>query len=196
MSEPIAPPTSPLRAVIRHELTEIRANWVGFLGIGIALIVLGSLLIITPWIGTLAAVWILSVLLILSGITEFIGAFWVRRWSGFFLTLLAGVLYVVVGILIFDHPTEAAAVLTLLIAAFLVVGGVFRIAAAASLKFDGWGWMIASGVIATVLGLLIWRQWPEASLWVIGLFVGIEVLFTGWTWLMLAMILRRLPKAS
>lgn len=196
MSDPIVPGSSPLRTIIRNELSEIRANWVGFLVLGVVLIVLGSLLIGVPWIGTLAAVWMLSILLILSGITQFVAAFWVRRWSGFFLALLAGVLYVVVGILIVDHPTETAEVLTLIIAAFLVIGGVFRIAVALSLKFEGWGWTLAGGVLATLLGLLIWRQWPEASLWVIGLFVGLEVLFTGWTWVMLAMLLRRLPKAS
>lgn len=196
MSDPIVPGSSPLRSMIRNELSEIRANWVGFFALGVVLIVLGSLLIVVPWIGTLAAVWMLSILLILSGITEFVAAFWVRRWSGFFLALLAGVLYVVVGILIVDHPTETAEVLTLIIAAFLVIGGVFRIAVALTLKFEGWGWTLASGVLATLLGLLIWRQWPEASLWVIGLFVGLEVLFTGWTWVMLSMLLRRLPKAS
>jgi uncharacterized membrane protein HdeD (DUF308 family) len=196
MSDPIVPGSSPLRTLIRNELSEIRVNWVGFFALGVVLIVLGSLLIGVPWIGTLAAVWMLSILLILSGITQFVAAFWVRRWSGFFLALLAGVLYVVVGILTVDHPTETAEVLTLIIAAFLVIGGVFRIAVALTLKFDGWGWTLAGGVLATLLGLLIWRQWPEASLWVIGLFVGLEVLFTGWTWVMLAMLLRRLPKAG
>ncbi|WP_152052084.1 HdeD family acid-resistance protein [Tautonia marina] len=196
MSDPIVPGSSPLRTIIRNELSEIRANWVGFLVLGVVLIVLGSLLIGVPWIGTLAAVWMLSILLILSGITQFVAAFWVRRWSGFFLALLAGVLYAVVGILIVDHPTETAEFLTLIIAAFLIIGGVFRIAVALSLKFEGWGWTLAGGVLSTLLGLLIWRQWPEASLWVIGLFVGLEVLFTGWTWVMLALLLRRLPKAS
>jgi uncharacterized membrane protein HdeD (DUF308 family) len=187
---------SPLRQVIRHELAEIRANWVGFLVIGIVMIVLGTFLIVSPWVGTLAAVWVLSILLILSGIAEFVAAFWVRGWSGSFLALLAGVLYVALGVLIFDRPVAAAATLTLVVAAFLIVGGIVRIATALSLRFDGWGWSLASGVIASLLGLMIWRQWPEASLWVIGLFVGIEVLFTGWTWVMLSMLLRRLPKAS
>ena len=53
-----------------------------------------------------------------------------------------------------------------------------------------------SGVLSLLLGILIWKQWPEASLWVIGLFVGIEVLFTGWTWVMLSLLLKRLPKVQ
>ena len=193
MSQP-SPVPPPFREALRHELAEIRANWVGFLVLGILLIVLGTFLIVAPWIGTLATVWLLSVLLIVSGVAQFVGAFWVRRWSGFFLSLLAGVLYVAIGVLIFDRPVAAAEGLTLVIAAFLVVGGVFRIAAALSMRFESWLWSLISGVIALLLGVLIWRQWPEASLWVIGLFVGIEVLFNGWTWVMLALGLRRLPK--
>ena len=108
--------------------------------------------------------------------------------------MLAGVLYAAIGVLIFDRPIAAAATLTLLIAAFLIVGGIFRIAAALTMRFEGWVWSLISGVIALLLGLMIWWQWPEASLWVIGLFVGIEVLFNGWTWVMLALGLRRLPR--
>lgn len=192
MSE--APVPGPFRDALRHELAEVRAHWVGFLVLGILLILLGTALIVAPWVGTLASVWVLSILLIAGGIAQFVGAFWVRRWSGFFLSLLAGVLYVAVGILIFDRPITAAATLTLLIAAFLIVGGIFRIAAALTMRFESWVWSLLNGVIALLLGLMIWWQWPAASLWVIGLFVGIEVLFNGWTWVMLALGLRRLPK--
>ena len=89
------------------------------------------------------------------------------------------------------HPDKAALTLTLLLAAFLMAGGVIRIAAAVSLQFPNWGWQVVSGALNLLLGILIWAQWPVSGLWVIGLFVGIEMIFNGWTWVMLALTLRR-----
>lgn len=189
-------PTAAYRDPIRHELSELRGQWIWFLILGIVTIVLGTLIIAVPWMGTLAAVWMLSVLLIAGGIGQLVGAFWARRWSGFFLSLLAGILYLAVGILSIDQPIKTAAGLTLLIASFLIVGGIFRIVASLVYRFEGWIWPLLNGVISLLLGIFIWRHWPVDAFWVIGLFVGIEMLFSGWTWVMLALAVRSLlPKA-
>ncbi len=189
-------PAAAYRDPLRHELSELRGQWIWFLILGIVTIVLGMLVIGVPLMGTLAAVWMLSVLLIAGGIGQLIGAFWARRWSGFFLALLTGILYLAVGILIVDQPLEAAASLTLLIASFLVVGGIFRIVASLTYRFEGWIWPLLNGVISLMLGIFIWRHWPADALWVIGLFVGIEMVLSGWTWVMLALAVRSfLPKA-
>jgi uncharacterized membrane protein HdeD (DUF308 family) len=63
-------------------------------------------------------------------------------------------------------------------------------------RFPQWGWVLAGGVLNLVLGIMIWRQWPVTGLWVIGLFVGIDMIFNGWTWIMLALRLKSLPRAS
>ena len=190
----ITPP--PFRDPLRHELAEIRRNWVAFLVLGILTIVLGVVMIAAPLVSTMTSVWLLGALLFVGGVFQFVGAFWARRWSGFILGLLTGVLYVAVGALIFIDPVDAAAGLTLLIAAFLIVGGIFRIVAAVAIRFEHWVWPLVSGVLALVLGVLIWRQWPSSSFWVIGLFLGLEILFSGWTWVMLALGLKSLvPKA-
>jgi uncharacterized membrane protein HdeD (DUF308 family) len=189
-------PTAAYRDPLRHELSELRGQWIWFLILGIVTIVLGMLVIGVPLMGTLAAVWMLSVLLIAGGIGQLIGAFWARRWSGFFLALLTGILYLAVGILIIDQPFKAAASLTLLVASFLIVGGIFRIVASLTYRFGGWIWPLLNGVISLMLGIFIWRHWPADALWVIGLFVGIEMVLSGWTWVMLALAVRSLlPKA-
>ena len=54
----------------------------------------------------------------------------------------------------------------------------------------GWGWLLASGIVSVVLGWMIWAQWPASGLWVIGLLVGIQLLFTGWSLVMLALVAR------
>jgi uncharacterized membrane protein HdeD (DUF308 family) len=85
--------------------------------------------------------------------------------------------------------------LTLLVACFLIVGGVFKIVGSLSYRFDAWGLPMASGMIDLVLGLLIWGQWPACSLWVIGLFVGINFLFRGFNWIGLGLSLRALANS-
>jgi uncharacterized membrane protein HdeD (DUF308 family) len=125
-----------------------------------------------------------------------LGAFLARRWSGFLTLTLTGLLYLLVGILSIEHPTQAAEALTLLIALFLTVGGLFRIVTALSIRFPHWGWLLFNGAITLLLGVLIWRQWPESSFWVIGLFVGIEMILNGWTWVFVAIALRGLGRRS
>jgi uncharacterized membrane protein HdeD (DUF308 family) len=63
-------------------------------------------------------------------------------------------------------------------------------------RFSGWPWVVLNGVITLVLGVMIWRQWPESALWVIGLFLGIDLVFSGWTWVLLALAVRSIPAAG
>jgi len=84
--------------------------------------------------------------------------------------------------------------LTLMLAAAFLVGGLVRIVVAVTERFSGWGWVLANGLIGILLGLLIWKHWPTESEWIIGLFVGIDLIFAGWSWMTLAWMARRLPE--
>lgn len=165
------------------------------LALGIALILLGTIGICAAELFTIASVVFFGGLLMISGAALAIHAFWASRWSGFFLQLLSGVLQLVVGWLLFDRPGIGAVTLTLVFAISLVVQGTFRIVAALSARIDGWGSLLLSGIITLVLGLLVWNQWPLSGLWVIGLFLGIDMLFYGWWLVSLAMSVRRLAAA-
>jgi uncharacterized membrane protein HdeD (DUF308 family) len=123
-----------------------------------------------------------------------VGAFWTRNWSGFFLILLMGVLYVVLGLLFVRQPVQAAEALTLLLACALMASGAFRIVGSLMHRFPQWGWVLLGGVLNLALGILIWLQWPFSGFWVIGLFVGIDMLFSGWTWVMPALRLKSWPQ--
>ena len=120
-------------------------------------------------------------------------AFSCAKWSGFFIDLLTGILYVVVGFMMIANPGESAAALTLLIAMFLMFGGIFRIVVAISTRYQHWGWLLLHGVVSLLLGISIWRQWPLSGLWVIGLFVGIDMLLNGWSLVMLGLAAHKLP---
>ncbi len=180
--------------VVCHELAAMQHHWWWFLVLGISLVVLGTVAMgSTPFV-TAVTVTLFGFIMVVGGLAQVVSAFWAGRWSGFMLQLLVGILYVVVGFILVDKPIQGAAGLTLLIAAFLMVGGLIRIVFALSERFTGWGWSLLNGAITLLLGLLIYREWPLTGLFAIGLFVGIEMIFNGWYWIMLAIGLKRAPK--
>jgi uncharacterized membrane protein HdeD (DUF308 family) len=186
----------PLVAELRHGLDALRGNWFWFVLLGIALIVLGFVALGSVVIASLATAVTIGMLILIGGCAETIGAFWCRGWSGFFLHLLSGVLSIVVGLLFLRAPMNALLALTLLLACFLMVGGIFKIVAALSYRFGAWGWALAGGIIDVILGVLIWQEWPESGLWVIGMFVGINLVFRGVNWIALGLALRARPRPA
>jgi uncharacterized membrane protein HdeD (DUF308 family) len=184
----------PLAAELRHELNALRGNWLWFVLLGIALLVLGTVALGSVVFASLAAAVAIGVLLLLGGAAEVVGAFWCRCWSGFFLELLSGVLSIVVGLLFLRAPVGALAALTLLVACYLMVGGIFKVVSAVAYRFAAWVWSLAGGIIDVILGLMIWQGWPASALWVIGLFVGIDLIFRGFNWIALGLALRSLPR--
>jgi uncharacterized membrane protein HdeD (DUF308 family) len=179
-----------------HELHPLRNEWWCFLLLGIALVVLGSFCIIEPLVPSLASVVILGFLLMAAGITQIVSAFWAGKWSGMLIHTLIGVLYAVVGYMIVDAPVVNMVLITKFIAIFLIISGVFRIISALAVRFQDWGWALLNGGVTLLLGIIINRQLPEAALWVIGLFIGIEMILNGWAWVMLALGLRAVAKRS
>ena len=170
----------------------LRDSWGWFLALGVLLIFVGTLAVGASLFTTLATVIAFGVLLLVGAGLQVVGAFFSRNWGGFFMHLLTGLLYLFVGLLMVGRPLEAAAAATLLIAAFFLVGGSFRIAVALTERFPSRGWVLLNGVVTLLLGILIFSKWPSSALWVIGLFVGIELLFCGWSWVMLALAARGL----
>jgi uncharacterized membrane protein HdeD (DUF308 family) len=107
--------------------------------------------------------------------------------------LLVGILYLACGFVVTDNPMISALTMTVFVSVSFIVLGLFRIIAALKLRYPQWGWALLNGAITMLAGVIIYRHLPEASLWVIGLLVGLEMLFNGWTWVMLALVLRKMP---
>jgi uncharacterized membrane protein HdeD (DUF308 family) len=181
---------------LRHDLDGLRGEWGWFALLGVGLLLMGFAALGSLVVASLATAVFLGALLLVAGVAEVVGSFWCRAWSGFFYHLLAGLLSMFVGILSLAAPVEAVMALTVLLAAMLLVGGVFYIVAAVSYRFTGWGFLLLRGIVDVVLGLMIWRAMPDAAMWVVGLFVGINLIFRGIHWLGLGLAVRSLPRTS
>ena len=116
----------PLSEGLRHELDALRGNWLWFVILGIALVVLGVVALGSTVIASLAVEVTFGVLLLIAGVGETVGSFWARRWSGVFLHLLSGILSIVVGVLFLRNPIGGLAALTLLVACLFLVSGVVQ----------------------------------------------------------------------
>src|SRR5262245_9151399 len=157
-----------------------RHLWGLFLLVGVLLILLGFLAIVFSFFSGLATVMVYGALLLVSGVIHGIAVFQARTWNGVFLHLLMAVLGVAVGFFCLSNTETALRASTLLLAIFLVVGGLFRIFGAMLAHRRGWMVTVLSGVVGVLLGLLIWKM-PNSDEWVIGTFVGVDLLFQGFS---------------
>ncbi len=178
---------------VRENLREIRACWCWFVTLGATLIFLGLLATSYAVFVSVATALVFGFILLAAGVFYIVGAFFTHGWGGFFLSLLAGVLHLAVGIVVLDRPGEALMVYTLLLAAFFFVQGLFWIVGALAGRFHQWGWVLFSGIVTLALGIMIWRQWPVSGLYVVGLFVGINLVINGASYIGLGLSARRLP---
>jgi uncharacterized membrane protein HdeD (DUF308 family) len=182
--------SEPLAAAPQDERPTLGRHWWLYVALGVLSVVLGFLAISSKFIATLLSVRVFGWLLLIAGISEVVHAIMVRRLRGFALHLLGAALYLLTGLFMLEDPIRAATVLTLLLAASLLVGGFLRVIFSLAVRFPAWPWVLLNGVVDVLLGFLIWNDLPESSLWVIGLFVGIDLIFHGVGWVMLGLGVR------
>jgi uncharacterized membrane protein HdeD (DUF308 family) len=182
---------------VAHELHHLRSSWCWFLLLGILLVVCGTTAIAFPVISAVAVVGVLAAILLIGGVATIISAFWAGKWSGILVHLLVGLLYLAAGFVITDKPGISILMITVFLAMSFIVLGAFRALAALVIRFPQWGWALLNGTVTFLVGLVIYRHLPYSALWalvVIGLLIGVEMLLNGWTWIMLSIELRRIPK--
>jgi uncharacterized membrane protein HdeD (DUF308 family) len=170
---------------------EVRHNWGWLVALGIVWIIVGALAIAAAGLATLTTVMVFGWVLVFAGIVRGIHAFTLRVREGFFLDLLLGILQLVVGLLIIAMPLASVASLTLLLAAYFCVAGLYCLGFGFSTRLPGRGWIVLNGLIALALGILIFLQWPSSSVWVIGTSIGIDLVFEGWAMVALGLAIHR-----
>ncbi|MFS8035581.1 HdeD family acid-resistance protein [Xanthobacter sp. AM11] len=178
-------------SVVADKLHAIRANWGWFVVLGIAFIMLGFVALAHVLASTLVTALYVGALILVGGVVQVIHAFRVQGWGRFFYWMLAGLLYVVAGGLIMYNPLLGAGVLTLMIGVALAVEGIFRIVAGVGTRpGKGWGWIVVSGLVTLLLGFIIIARWPVNSVYILGLFLGVDLIVNGVGTLLFGLTLR------
>ncbi|MGB2599252.1 MAG: HdeD family acid-resistance protein [Candidatus Omnitrophota bacterium] len=160
-----------------------------FLGAGIILIFLGAAAIAVPLAASVAIEVLFGWIFVLSGVVTILHSFRALSSGKCILRLLSGILYLAIGIMFLRYPLEGVLTLTLLLAILFMFEGVTKIAIAVQLRpRPNWGWMLASGTAALILAAIILSGYPGNVAWILGLLVGINLIFSGWTMLMLSAV--------
>lgn len=174
------------------DMKAVGQHWGWFLAKGILMILLGTMALGNYALVAVFSMIFLGWLMIFAGLAEIFHAFWKKEWSGVFLNLLVGILYVVVGFMVLADPAATGKTLSLIMAIFFILDGIFRIIIAVAARLPQWGWMLFNGIVTLILGLIIWQEWQYFGLRIIGLFIAIDLIFSGWTWVMLSIASRRM----
>ncbi len=183
---------SPLAAAAE----EVRRSWGWFLVLGIAFMILGALCVIGDVTATFATVLVFGWFLLISGVFALIHGIRTHSWSGFLLSLLSALLRGFTGYLLIRYPLAGAVSLTLILASFFIVGGLFRAIGAAMMNLPRWGWSVFSGLVSFALGVMLLVQMPASSIWFIGFAIGIDLIVEGASLIGLATAIHSLPQPA
>ena len=171
----------------------IKANATGMTLLGIAMVILGALALAAPlWTGVAVAL-LVGLLVLAAGIAQCAFSFQAGSFSQKLLGLLLGLLTAICGVVMVAHPVLDLSFLTLALAAYFFVAGIFEAISALRVRpLGGWSWILVGGLLSLLLGALIRAQWPLSGSWAIGVLVGIKVMFLGATMITLGSAARAL----
>jgi len=173
-------------------LAPLRAKWGWIVALGVVYLVAGCVALGSVVAATAATVFVVGIMMVIAGVAEVFNAFQIKSWGGFLLWLALGLLYIVGGFATFENPLLAAVLLTLLLGVSLTVSGIMRIVLAFGMR-QGMPWIgvCLSGVITLLLGIVILAHWPVSSIYILGLLLGIDLVFAGAAWIAVGFGLRR-----
>ncbi|MGD1093192.1 MAG: DUF308 domain-containing protein [Bryobacteraceae bacterium] len=171
---------------------EMIQNWGWILAFGVVVLLLGIAAIVRSFMATVVSMVFFGWVLVFASTVQLVDAFLVGKWAGFFLHLLMAILFGTTGLLMLMRPVISAEAATFMMSMFFLIAGLDQLAVAFWTHLAGWGWQAFNGIIALVMGGLILAEWPVSGLWVIGLFVGIDLIAYGWSWVALALDLHKI----
>ena len=171
---------------------EFKRSWGWLLGLGVLFVILGCIGMGMVVSLTLVSVLFFGAILVVAAVSQIIDVFKCTQWRGALWHALVGILYMIAGGIIIYDPVLASEAITAVIAWVLIFIGIARLMMAIELRNAvGWGWLCFAGLTAIILGILILLQWPYSGLWVLGMFIAIELLVNGWTYIFIAFAMRR-----
>jgi uncharacterized membrane protein HdeD (DUF308 family) len=174
-------------------LAPLKAKWGWIVALGVVYVIAGVIALGSIVVATVAGVWFVGIMMLVAGAFEVIHSFQIKTWGSFLVWLALGILYVIAGIIAFYDPILTAIWLTLFLGAALVASGIVRIFLGFNMKGGTpWGWVVASGVITLLLGAIILAHWPVSGFYTIGIFLGVDLVFAGASWIGIGMGVRQM----
>ena len=181
---------------LTHGINALRARWQWIVAFGVIALVAGVVALGSVAVATVSAVMMVGLMMLIASFAEIAAAFGVKDWGHFLFWLLAGVLYALAGFICLINPFEAATLLTLMLGISMAIIGLVRIFVATKMIHEHdtpWGWVAFSGVLSFLVGLMIVAGWPSTSFFVLGLFLGMDLIFIGTMWIAMGVALKNLP---
>jgi uncharacterized membrane protein HdeD (DUF308 family) len=176
---------------VGSEIEPLRSKCGWIVALGVIYLIAGVIALSSVVLATVASVFMVGIMMLIAGAAEVINAFQFKTWGKFLLWVVLGLLYVAAGILTFRNPLLAAALLTLILGCVLAVSGIMRLFLAFSMKEGSpWVWVLLSSVITIALGVMILARWPVSSLYILGIFLGVDLVFAGVGWIMVGLGLK------
>jgi len=161
------------------------------IGLSVLMIVAGILAIASPLAAGIAVNVLVAWLLVFSGGAHLVFGWHTRSAGGFLWELLVGILYIFIGVYLLMHPVAGLVSLTIALAIYLFLEAILEFVLGFTLRpLPGTGWLIFDGIVTLILAVMIWRTWPTSAPWIIGTLVGISMLFSGISRLMVSLAAR------
>jgi len=166
------------------------------MGYGILSVIFGFIGLYMSTLMTITTILIMGVFMLIVGIVFSVESFSSPHWKGKLLNLFLSFLYAGAGVITILNPLSSAVWFTLFLTIFLALIGVIRIIMAFQIKSEtrGWLWVAFGGILNIILALLVYMQWPESGLWVIGMFISIELIIHGINAITLSRITKEIQK--
>lgn len=165
---------------INDSKTDGKTNRTRLTSFGAISIILGLLAMMAPGVTGLSVVFALGIIVLVAGIVRITWAFQAGSFGKGLVGFVIGGLTLICGILLVANPLFASGMLTILLALYFIIDGIFEIAAAMQRRpFEDWGWLLFGGIVSLLLGLIIWAQYPLAGAWAMGILIGIKLFMIG-----------------
>jgi len=171
--------------IVRHAST-LSIVW------GVLLIIFGMVAVASPFLAAVAVNVVIAWLIVLAGVVHLMLAFRAHGAGSMIWKMLVGLAYLLFGVYLIMHPVLGVASLTLLLASLFLIEGILDIILFFQLRsLGGSSWVLVDGIITLALGLMIYLQWPSSSAWAIGTLVGVSLIISGFTRVMLSLAVRK-----
>ncbi|MEM7400119.1 MAG: HdeD family acid-resistance protein [Pseudomonadota bacterium] len=191
----MAIPVSAAAAALREAMREtVKRYSLWYLIQGVLLVVAGVLAILSPIVASVAIVFLLGWVLIISGVLQALGLIGASNVPHFWLQLISAVLAILIGVLLLRSPDSGLLVMTMLLIVYFMVEGIAKVIFALTIRpFPNWGWVLASGLVGIILSFILWANMPLTADWVLGLMLGILLVSEGAALTYLAWQVRTAP---